>query len=268
MVRPLCATALAVCALAAGCALDSRSLTVTGGGGTHLDAGGAAGADGARDTPPLPVCQGVPVTGAVITEFTDAVPGQNALGDPDFQFGPGTGPDALGGGSYAYHAPFLMAPVLSLMPTIDGQALAVTANPGVPHDDGNRWSGFGFGIGYSEGACIDASRYDGVQFTIAGSLGTCELLFGVTFSEAEDVALYPAAGSCPAGAACYPPDSAALVPDAAGIVRVPFADIRFNGMPTNTVDPKAMTGIQWQLMAPLTGPPCSASFTVDDVKFF
>jgi hypothetical protein len=258
--------ALGLLVLAAGCALDDRSLTIIGTGGGHSDAGGASGADGASDAATLPVCQGIPVTSAVITEFTDAVQGQNAVGDPDLEFG--TGSDGLGGGSYTYHAPLLAAPVLSLVPTADGQALAVTADPGVPHDSSNQWVGFGFGICYSLGTCIDARRYEGVQFTIAGSLGTCELLFGVVFSEDQDVTFSAATGACAAGAACYPPHSAALVPDAAGVVEVPFASINRNGSPTSTVDPKTIAGIEWQLNVPLAGTPCSASFTVDDVKFF
>jgi hypothetical protein len=128
--------------------------------------------------------------------------------------------------------------------------------------------GFGFGIGYSVGTCIDASRYEGVQFTIAGSLGTCDLLFGVVFSEDQDVTYNPATGACAAGGTCYPPHSAPLVPDAAGVVKVPFASINQNGSPTSTVDPKTIAGIEWQLNAPLAGTSCSATFTVDDVKFF
>jgi hypothetical protein len=268
VVNPLRVCALGGLVLAASCVVDDRTLMVAGAAGTsgHADAGGPAGADGASDTPPLPVCQGTPLTAALITDFSDAVAGHNAFGDPDIQFG--SEPDQLGGGSFTYHAPFLTEPVLSLVPTPDGQALAVMANPGVPHDSGNAWTGFGFGLGDAERNCLDASRYSGVQFTVAGSLGTCQLMFGVAFSEVQDVRLNPATGSCSGGAACYPPLSAALVPDAAGIVKVPFASIIFNGMPTNTVDAKAIVGIQWQLMAPLTGTPCAASFTLDDVTFF
>lgn len=265
MVKPFHGVALGVLTFAAGCGLDERSLTVTGTGGAHMDAGGPPGAD-ASDAAPLPVCRGTPVTAALITDFSDALQGTNAVGSPDFEFG--TPPDGLGGGSYTYHAPLLAPPVLSLVPTADGQALAVTADPGVPHDSSNEWVGFGFGIGYAVGTCIDASRYQGVQFTIAGSLGTCELLFGVVFSEDQDVTYSPATGACAAGAACYSPHSAPLIPDAAGVIQVPFATINQTGSPTSTVNPKTIAGIEWQLLAPLTGPPCSASFTVDDVKFF
>src|SRR5439155_11966978 len=79
VVRPLRAAALGALVLAAGCVLDDRTLTVAGAAGTsgHADAGGPAGADGASDTPPLVVCHGIPVTAALITDFSDAVPGQS-----------------------------------------------------------------------------------------------------------------------------------------------------------------------------------------------
>jgi hypothetical protein len=260
--------ALGALALAAGCPLDDRTLTVAGAGGdgVRTDGGGGAGADGASDTPPLVVCQGIAVSAALITDFSDAFPSHNAQGDPDIEFGMAM--DGLGGGSYTYHAPFLLPPVPALVSTADGQALAVTATPGVPHDSSNVWSGFGFGISYVGGGCLDASAYSGVQFTVVGNLGTCQLVFGVLFSEDQSVTDNPATGSCPAGAACFSPHSAPLVPDTAGLVRVSFVDMKFNGSPTSTVDPKTITGIQWQLLAPLTGTPCVADFRVDDVSFF
>jgi hypothetical protein len=154
-----------------------------------------------------------------------------------------------------------------LEPKGDGQALRVLASPGVPVDSGDAWFGLGFFLEYIDSGCLDASEYGGVQFTIDGSLGTCQLRFGVSISEDDRVEDNPNGGSCALGAQCYSPLSGALLPGADGIVMVPFAQIS-GGNPTKTVDATAITGVNWQLVAPVTGDPCVASFTVDDVSFF
>lgn len=255
---------LSMVAFATGCSIDNRSVTFAGVVG-HADAGGPV--DGAVDIIQLPVCKGIPVNGALITDFSYATPGTDPNGKPGIVFGIGS--DLLGG-SYTYSAPFLTAPQLSLEPRGDGQALRVTAIPGVPVTSGNAWLGFGFGIGIPPLAlCLDASGYSGVQFTIEGSLGTCQLEFGVLFSEDDSIRDTPVGACAPEVTACYTPLFGPLVPGPGGIVMVPFADMPISaGSPTSTVDTKAITGIQWELIAPLSGDPCVASFTVDDVSFF
>jgi hypothetical protein len=107
-----------------------------------------------------------------------------------------------------------------------------------------------------------------VQFTIDGSLGTCQLRFGVQISQDDKVEDNPGGGSCTAvGPECYPPLSGALLAGADGIVMVPFEQMS-SGSPTKTVDATAITGINWQLVAPLTGDPCMASFTVTTCRSF
>ena len=106
-----------------------------------------------------------------------------------------------------------------------------------------------------------------MQFTIDGSLGTCQLRFGVQISQDDKVEDDPRGGSCALRLLCFSPLSGALLPGADGTVVVPFAQMS-GGSPIKTVDATAITGINWQLVAPLTGDPCVASFTVDDVSFF
>ena len=247
--------------MTAGCSIDSRAVIVDAGAGR----GDAGPADAAAETAVLPVCKGAPLKAALITEFSDAFAGTNRMGQPDIQFGSDL--DGLGGGSFTYAAAFLKAPTLSLEPKGDGQALRVVSTPEAPVDSGDAWLGFGFGLGYAGGGCLDASAYGGVQFTIDGSLGTCQLRFGVQFSQDDKVEDNPTGGSCTLGNQCYPPLSGALLPGADGIVMVTFAQMS-GGSPMKTVDATTITGINWQLVAPLTGDACVASFTVDDVSFF
>jgi len=260
-VIPAGVAAFLVALVAGGCSIDSRAVSVGGAAGR----GDAGQGDLAAETVQLPVCKGTPLKAALITDLSDAVPGTDSKGQPQITFGSVLA--GLGGGTFTYAAPFLNAPTLSLEPKGDGQALRVLASPGVPVDSGDAWLGFGFGLGYLDGGCLDASEYGGVQFTIDGSLGTCQLRFGVSISEDDKIEDNPGGGSCALGAQCYSPLSGALLPGADGIVMVPFAQIS-GGSPTKTVDATAITGVNWQLVAPVTGDPCVASFTVDDVSFF
>jgi hypothetical protein len=219
-----------------------------GAGGTNGGMGGAGG------TPQPMVCSGTRPARALITDFSDA-----GVGTSGIFFG--TAPN-IGGGTYSYAAPGLSAPVLSLGPApagSTGQALDVVANPGLTTDPSNNWSGFGLGFNM----CVDASAYTGVQFTITGSLGNCAVTFSPVFSENNSVHDDPAFGSCTA-ASCYTGESRPLAP---GTDIVRFTDV-IGGSPQTMVDPRALTGVQWQLNAPTDGVSvCSASFAITDITF-
>jgi hypothetical protein len=168
--------------------------------------------------------------------------------------------------TFTYHAPPLAPPVISPITTPDGvvQGLNVTASPGATTDPANAWSGFGFA--FTAPACLDASAYTGIKFTIAGDLGTCRLSFEAIPSEDSAVVNNGsglAVNTCTA-ASCITPSLGPILP---GTTVVHFADLS-GGVPLPTVDPKALVGVGWQLDAPTDGsPPCSASFTVTDVSF-
>lgn len=171
-------------------------------------------------------------------------------------------PPNLGGGVYTYAANGLAAPVVGLASSGSGQALAITSVPGTPTDAANAWLGFGLGFG----SCLDASSYTGVSFTVSGDLSTCTLALSANFSEDSSITSNPAFGSC-TSSSCYSPTSAVLATALTQTTfTVPFASINIGGSPQTMVDTKAITGVQWNLMAPLDGS-CNANFTIDDVKF-
>lgn len=227
---------------------------ISGEGGAGGPGGMSGGTAGAGGTTPVMVCSGTPPARALITDFSDATAGTSAISF-------GTAPN-IGGGSYTYAAPGLTGPVLSLAPApagSTGQALEVVANPGLVTDPANAWTGFGLGFDM----CVDASAYTGVEFTITGALGNCALTFTPIFSEDNSVTDNPTFGSCTA-ASCFPGQSASLLP---GTNIVHFADV-FGGSPQTFVDPRALTGVQWQLNAPTDGVSvCSANFAVTNVTF-
>jgi hypothetical protein len=225
----------------------------TGGAGGRGGVSGRGGAGGTGGTTPVMVCSGTPPSRALITDFSDATAGTSAISF-------GTAPN-IGGGSYTYAAPGLTAPVLSLAPApvgSTGQALEVAANPGLVTDPSNAWTGFGLGFDM----CVDASAYTGVEFTITGALGNCALTFTPIFSEDNSVTDNPTFGSC-TSASCFPGQSASLLP---GTNIVHFADV-LGGSPQPFVDPRALTGVQWQLNAPTDGTLCSANFAITNVTF-
>ena len=70
----------------------------------------------------------------------------------------------------------LVAPTVT--PVIDPntfvfQAMQVSANPGVPSDANSSF--LGFGLGFGNPPCLDASAFNAIQFTVTGDLGTCQL---------------------------------------------------------------------------------------------
>lgn len=227
----------------------------SGTGGVSGGKGGiSGGTGGAGGTTPVMVCSGMPPSRALITDFSDATAGTSAISF-------GTAPN-IGGGSYTYAAPGLTAPVLSLAPApagSTGQALEVAASPGLVTDPANAWTGFGLGFDM----CVDASAYTGVEFTVTGTLGNCALTFTPIFSEDNSVTDDPTFGAC-TGTSCFAGQSAALSP---GTNIVHFADV-IGGSPQPFVDPRALTGVQWQLNAPFDGVSvCSANFAVTNVTF-
>lgn len=164
-------------------------------------------------------------------------------------------------GLFTYAATGLAAPIVTPVtsPT-DGslQALQVAANPGTSSDPMNAF--VGFGLGFGNPSCVDASAYTGVQFTVAGDLGTCQLLLQVISSENNTVPY----GAC-TGTSCFGPFSGPLT---TGTTVAHFADM-LGGMPLPTLDPAALNDIAWNLNVPTDGvtAPCVASFTVSDVSF-
>jgi hypothetical protein len=200
---------------------------------------------------------------------TDADAGSN--GGSPFSSCVGTAPTSAtalggvgspGGGVYTYAATGLAAPSAIEIPLAGDTGIQVTANPGVPTDPANAFSGFG--VFFSSPACVDASAFTGVQFTVTGDLGTCVLQFSATPSDDSATSSNPLSGRCTAPA-CLAPSS---VPLGTGTTTVHFTDLA-NGTPDPTENTAAIVGLNWNLQAPTDGEsaPCSANFTVGGIKF-
>jgi hypothetical protein len=142
------------------------------------------------------------------------------------------------------------------------QALQVSANPGVPTDAKNSF--LGFGVGFGNPPCVDASAYNAVQFTITGDLGTCQPSLTLNPSE-NNATADSSVGVCTTPGGCFGPFSGPLT---TGVNVVRFTDFT-GGVPLATLDATAMNAITWNLTAPSDGvtAPCMASFTVTDVSF-
>jgi streptogrisin D len=231
-----------------------------GGGG----AGGHGGAtDGGDDGAPMP---GVDASGAggdnggaggAVTPATcngTAPPTPTIFGGPMMPVGQSV---------FTYQASGLTAPTVTVVNAADGsiQALQASVNPGATTNTQAAY--LGFGLGFSNPACLDASAYDSVSFTIAGDLGTCRLTFSVLLSEDNSVN-NSSFGRCTASS-CYSPAS---MPLAVGDNVASFADFR-GGAPVTVVDPSALNGVQWNLTVPTDGmtAPCVANFTISNVRF-
>jgi hypothetical protein len=167
------------------------------------------------------------------------------------------------GALFTYAATGLTAPTVTTLFNPDGttQGAQVSANPGATTDPNNAFLGFGWGFGNPP--CLDASAYTGVQFTITGDLGTCGLQVTLTPSENNSVQSGPE-GVCTA-ANCAGPFSPSV---GVGTTTVNFSDFT-GGTPLATLDASALNAIGWNLTPPTDGvtAPCVASFTVTDVAF-
>ena len=164
-------------------------------------------------------------------------------------------------GLFTYAAQGLMAPVAT--PVMDPStfvfsAIHVDANPGVPMDTNNTF--LGFGVGFGNPPCTDASAYNAVQFTITGDLGTCGIQVSLTPSENNSVS-NGSVGVCTTQGGCFGPFSGPLT---TGVNVVKFTDLT-GGVPLATLDATALNDIGWNLTVPSDG--CVASFTVSDVSF-
>lgn len=220
----------AVCAvgvLIGGCAIDDRYPR-------SGDAAAIGAADAAAERSAAAVhCMSAPPPRALITDFSDAVPGVDpASGSPNIDFG--TAPN-LTGGTYIYYAGGLVPPSLSMIPSGDNQALQIVANPGLPEFSGDNWVGFGL----SFDSCVDASAYRGVQFTIGGALGTCQLSFFVGID--QDLSNQYQTGLCPSGHGCQPPQ---IIVGGLGTQTISFTQLGA-GSPVSHVDPMALIDLQW-----------------------
>jgi hypothetical protein len=260
-------------AAAAACSIDDRVVTFDPDAGSGAEAGSEAGGAGGEsgngaggeaancraDVPATELCVPTPPESALITDFSDAMPILDDECNPGVSFAVDSVPG--GGQSYVYDSFELALPEASLKGEEPGErALHIVATPGVPVSADQ--SVIGFGLGWL--GCVDASAYEGVTFTLRGTMGTCVMLPGIMISQNTIVRLN-AAGSCLYEMRCAPPRSAPIT--AEGTYRLRFADFS-GGFPLDGVDTARILGLNLLLFVPLEGPPCQIDLVLDDVGFF
>lgn len=132
----------------------------------------------------------------------------------------------------------------------------------------------GVGVYYNSASCLNATAYTGLKFDFAGTLGSCLLKVGISFSGDVPPRDDPARGACAVAAtSCYGPvanvtDAALAATPAAPTVDVSFASM-VGGSPTATADATKIISIQWQLITGAAdGGACTANFSVDNVSFY
>jgi hypothetical protein len=225
----------------------------TGGSATGGSSGGRGGSAGGAPTTCAMGATNPPGT-LVIADFSDATADAQNAGE--IRFG-ATLP--LHGGT----ARFASANKGTL--SVSGGALTFAASLETPTAATTYpFSGF---VLYVDGpACVNATAYQGVEFTLSNvSVSTqCLILFKATDAAHVAKADDPDRGRCQASGACY----AGAYSVSAGTTRIPFAaPPTIAGNPATAVDPGFLTDVQFQFQA--TGATaCSGSFTVDNVRFY
>ena len=235
-----------------GGSLGNGGATGTGGKGTGgtTSTGGSPGTGGST----LTCLQGesdAPVA-KLITDFSDAAPDPNSSGD--FRYGSSGG---VMGGTARYASGTFGTLVLS------GGALTYTATVEAPTTS-VMYPFNGFAVFVDGPACVDASAYTGVAFTLSVT-GNCRNLFLFSDSYHLTSTNDSVRGACTA-ASCYASQFAVT----SATTSVAFAATpTVLGAPVSTVYPAKLTGVQWQFSLPdgaTTG--CSGSFTVDNIRFY
>lgn len=125
-------------------------------------------------------------------------------------------------------------------------------------------------IGLPFNACVDASTYTGVKFTISGTISDgCTLQFSTVDKEHNEPSNN---GTCDktmtSGGACYASAKSFTLTSDPTDVTINFAD-QLNGgaaADAKVVDPTEILGVQWQFNVPV-GKTCTAMVTIDNVNF-
>jgi concanavalin A-like lectin/glucanase superfamily protein len=141
------------------------------------------------------------------------------------------------------------------------EALTVYIDPedGSALPEGAYWDA---GLSFSEPACVDASAYAGVSFSIQGELGSCSVVFSALFS--QDLTANDERGAC-IDRPCSAPISA---PFGLGQHVFRFADLT-GGTPLPDIDPTKLTGLLWRFLPSPdpSAPRCNATVAIENISF-
>ena len=127
---------------------------------------------------------------------------------------------------------------------------------------------YGFGL-LSFDACVNTTKYTGIQFTLGGTTGGCDLYLLLQTFDEQGVANK---GGCTTS--CYQFPRKKLEVGTAPVV-VHFTDLENTGLPATAAAMKAqIVGLQWQFQSPAPAPDggtqvsCTGiDLTIDDVQF-
>ena len=229
--------------------LGGGTTTPTGGtttaGGTTAAAGTTGNLNGAVCPP------GVTPTGAEITNFTSTE--WNGITD---KFGTGT----VIGGIFSYGGGKTGSTMKS---SVDSTNHTLALSGTVVAGDYS-----GGGLSFDE--CVNASTYSGVQFTLGGTTGGCDLIFNVqTFDEKP--AGTNQVGGC-TSSSCYAFPSVKLT-STSGPITVAFSTLTGGQLVVATALQDEIVGLQWQFQSPAPvgdagQPGCDGiNLTITDVSF-
>ena len=131
------------------------------------------------------------------------------------------------------------------------------------------------GIGLYLSQCVDASAFQGIEFTISGNVGSAtpdagapgELTFSV--STPVDSKVQDGVGNTCTLSGCGSPGYTFSVPAQPTTLRVTW-EMLTGGSPVFVLNPGKISGIQWSLPWPCTTNPVpyAAQIVLSDVSFF
>jgi hypothetical protein len=116
---------------------------------------------------------------------------------------------------------------------------------------------------------VDASRFDGISFTLSGDAGEAQLELQVQTSHDYPIDDGNSKGECQGSWSDCVNNAAAIdFTSSAEVmtVQVPWADLT-GGTPVSTMDPSEILGIQWQLNC-ASDAVCTPNIVIDDVQFY
>lgn len=128
----------------------------------------------------------------------------------------------------------------------------------------------GFGLWF--GPCSDASAFEGIEFTISGTITNGGSLdFQVQTSKNYPIDDSSKKGECEgtfSDGCAFNTKSNVAVSETPEVVQVPWSDL-VGGQPESTLDPSELLGIQWQFNCPSDADAeCEVDIVLDDVKFY
>ena len=193
---------------------------------------------------------GVDPTGPLITDFSAATFNGNkgrGVSDPNLTFF-----------TYSYHDPD--APDSTNSDRVEGGVFTFSGE--VISDSGAAYAGGGMHFD----SCVNTTTYTGIQYTLTGASGGCNLYFDLqTYSQQA----IRERGGC--ASYCYHFPRVAVTPRSTPIT-VSFAELEGTGIPSSAAAMASeIMGMRWQLELPpeqvdAGQTACTFSLTVDDVK--